>query len=620
MSVLGMAATAWLWGASIVAAALAVAALFAERAVRFRQLPAARLPWVLAAVGGLLVIALWRPAPVVTAHPLTPMAPLMPPPAGIDEAGHGWSPTLAFAEARARLASALQAPRVPAWMDRTAVVGWTSASLAFVLVLGFSAWRLGADRRRWPAAEVGGTSVRLSENFGPALVGWRAPEIVVPRWVLDLPPEDQATIVRHELEHRAAGDHWLLAGALALLAVMPWNVALWWTWRRLRLAIELDCDARVIARGVDRRAYSHLLLAVTARARPRWWAAPAFAERASGLDARVTHLLRPRPQGGFPMRLVPLGVGVLSAVALACSVPAPDRVNGTVTPTADLAANAEQPLVVVDSVPLGLMPARPGAGSTREERAAHDAAMQALLPSRDSIGRVDVLKGGAATAKWGERGAHGVVEIWTKSWVAAHPAAGMALVAPGVNLADDPAHPTPANVVAARWATWMLDGVDLSPASRAAALEIVARYLDQRRALQGAPMLAAWPRGIALEEARRTELLALPMSAAARDRLDAILTADLERQRRVTPAIGELARNLVDNLYRDIDVSRSVAEEAREVTHNFLAMEYAAYVDHPEDAAQRAALAAKRDSRLKALLASDADRARYDRNLASLVH
>ena len=33
------------------------------------------------------------------------------------------------------------------------------------------------------------------------------------------------------------------------VVLMPWNLPLWWQWRRLRFAIEVDCDARVLASG-----------------------------------------------------------------------------------------------------------------------------------------------------------------------------------------------------------------------------------------------------------------------------------------------------------------------------------------------------------------------------------
>ncbi|UUZ52386.1 hypothetical protein LP419_22985 [Massilia sp. H-1] len=45
----------------------------------------------------------------------------------------------------------------------------------------------------------------------------------------------------------AARDPQLLGLALLVLVAMPWNLPMWWQLRRLRHAIEVDCDARVLA-------------------------------------------------------------------------------------------------------------------------------------------------------------------------------------------------------------------------------------------------------------------------------------------------------------------------------------------------------------------------------------
>ena len=80
------------------------------------------------------------------------------------------------------------------------------------------------------------------------------------------------------------------------LIAMPWNVALWWQLMRLRVAVELDCDARVL-RDADARSYGDLLLEV---ARPRrrlaLMGATAFAERASQLERRIRAIGRRRGQ------------------------------------------------------------------------------------------------------------------------------------------------------------------------------------------------------------------------------------------------------------------------------------------------------------------------------------
>jgi TonB family protein len=57
----------------------------------------------------------------------------------------------------------------------------------------------------------------------------------------------------------------VVLASLLLLAAAPWNLPLWWQFRRLRQAIELDCDGRVLRRAPDARRYGTLLLEVGRR-------------------------------------------------------------------------------------------------------------------------------------------------------------------------------------------------------------------------------------------------------------------------------------------------------------------------------------------------------------------
>src|SRR5690606_39266273 len=114
----------------------------------------------------------------------------------------------------------------------------------------------------WREAEVDGEPVLLSADIGPAVVGMRRARIVMPAWVLGIDRELRRLLLLHEREHMRARDPQLLLAGLMLVAVLPWNPFVWLQFLRLRLAIEVDCDARVLRTSRDARGYGALLLEV----------------------------------------------------------------------------------------------------------------------------------------------------------------------------------------------------------------------------------------------------------------------------------------------------------------------------------------------------------------------
>ena len=84
----------------------------------------------------------------------------------------------------------------------------------------------------------------------------------MPTWLKQSPPAQQAFVLAHETSHIEAYDPQLLTAALALVVLMPWNVPLWWQLKRLRKAVEIDCDARVLRAGHDATRYGETLLAI----------------------------------------------------------------------------------------------------------------------------------------------------------------------------------------------------------------------------------------------------------------------------------------------------------------------------------------------------------------------
>jgi beta-lactamase regulating signal transducer with metallopeptidase domain len=177
-----------------------------------------------------------------------------------------------------------------------------------------------------PTVVVDGIPVVVTDGIGPATAGmWRA-RVLVPPWVLVLPATQRRYVVRHEDEHRRAHDVALLAAGSILVAMFPWNLALWWQLRRLRLAVELDCDARVVASLGDAIAYGQLLLAVaTASSRsPRLQ--PALLGTGM-LERRLTALVAPRQRNVAEWMLATAAAVLLVAIVL--SVPHPQLARGT---------------------------------------------------------------------------------------------------------------------------------------------------------------------------------------------------------------------------------------------------------------------------------------------------
>lgn len=163
-------------------------------------------------------------------------------------------------------------------------------ALATMLVAGSFAVayaRLRRLRRSWPVVDLHGQRVRLAPTLGPIVIGVVRPEIIVPRWVLSRDTDEQRVILRHEAAHIGARDPLLLALVCTLVALMPWNPALWIILSRVRLAIEVDCDSRVLHGGVSPRSYGFLLVDVAERASPIHFAAPALADGSSHLHQRI---------------------------------------------------------------------------------------------------------------------------------------------------------------------------------------------------------------------------------------------------------------------------------------------------------------------------------------------
>jgi beta-lactamase regulating signal transducer with metallopeptidase domain len=172
---------------------------------------------------------------------------------------------------------------------------WIVGSAATFVTLTFVHVRMRRVRRAWPAVELQGTRVRIAPSVGPAVVGVVNPEIVVPQWLIHRTDEEQSVVVAHESEHLRGRDHLLLGGATLAVALVPWHPAVWWMLSRLRLAIELDCDARVLRRGVPARRYGDVLIDLAGQCSGFQVGATALADEASHLERRLLAMKPTRP-------------------------------------------------------------------------------------------------------------------------------------------------------------------------------------------------------------------------------------------------------------------------------------------------------------------------------------
>jgi beta-lactamase regulating signal transducer with metallopeptidase domain len=176
-------------------------------------------------------------------------------------------------------------------LEPIALIGWLLASITMLGVVAGSAAVLGRKLRALESVTLWGAAVRVSDSLGPAVVGLRTAQIVVPRWLLLASASVQKAAIVHETEHLRSHDARLLFAGVVLVSLMPWNPILWWQLWRLRFAIEKDCDQRVIARGLDAIDYARALVTVAKLHLASPFGVVALGERATQVEKRIRRLL-----------------------------------------------------------------------------------------------------------------------------------------------------------------------------------------------------------------------------------------------------------------------------------------------------------------------------------------
>ena len=337
----------WIAQIAVLGALLALAAYGAESALRAAGRPT-RWAWV-GAVVATLVLAALAPMRAVTEMPVsTPLVVTSVNAGGaVATASTGvlftlataWNAATTFASRTVRDGWSAWHANVPAGTERLLLIVWIVASAALLAV--FVAVHLRFQRRRaqWPLGTVHGTTVRIADDTGPAVIGVTSAEIVVPRWLLTRDAREQQLVLDHELEHVHKHDPLLLVLAQAAIVLLPWHPAVWWMASRLRLAVELDCDRRVLQRGASARDYGTLLIDLTDHRTAFGAALPAFSCTPSHLERRLL-AMTPKPLRYPLVRALTTGACASLALLAACeaNLPTSAEVNEMSASTALAAA------------------------------------------------------------------------------------------------------------------------------------------------------------------------------------------------------------------------------------------------------------------------------------------
>ncbi len=209
-----------------------------------------------------------------------------------------------------------------AFLDAGLILLWIGASLLLALGLATLVIRSRLLIRGAIRHPVGDTETLITRDTGPALAGIWSYTIVLPGWTLSLRPEQRALIMMHEQQHARSRDPLLIWTGALLVALFPWNVGLWYSMFRLRAAIEIDCDRRVLLHTPDLHGYASLLIDVAERTSRSFEFAAAFSESPSLLARRITAMSLPaceRPA----LQAALFGAGAVLVLTAAACVPQP---------------------------------------------------------------------------------------------------------------------------------------------------------------------------------------------------------------------------------------------------------------------------------------------------------
>ena len=296
---------AWVIDLLAVSGILGLSALLLEKILRTRH-GATRGPWLVAMFASILVplLASWVGAQSATTRAATGAAANANERADPSRRWATWTDLGATSN------------NVTDHQSREQLVIWlwaTSAVLAGSIVM-VSVWQFRRQQRRWRSGVVVGVPVLIARDAGPAVFGVIRPQIVVPEWLLTAPLDTQRHVMAHERAHVQACDSSVLALSTILVLLAPWNPLLWWFSHRLRMAIEVDCDRRVLRLGFDLKRYAEVLMQFGLRRASPLSATASMSESPSNLERRIALMFQPKKSWTLAsMALALLSIGSVAA-------------------------------------------------------------------------------------------------------------------------------------------------------------------------------------------------------------------------------------------------------------------------------------------------------------------
>lgn len=307
---------AWMLYATLASILIGGAALAIERVLHSLGRPT-RFAWVGAAILSCVwPVGMWFSAPPAVSAPSTGTVR-----STLAEGVQVASTSVAVASREALNVS----------VESIVLAAWTGLTVLLTLRVIYAVHSTQRRARFWQAAKVEGVHVRMSRDTGPAVIGIAEMQVVLPEWVLTLDSALLDLVLAHEEEHRRARDPLLIFGAAAVVCLMPWNVGLIWQARRLRLALEIDCDTRVLDTYPDSERYGRLLLAMAQRrSNGHMLLGATMSEPATNLARRLTAMQRSPVSR---VRLAAFASVGTAAIVAACAMESPTAARESTTET-----------------------------------------------------------------------------------------------------------------------------------------------------------------------------------------------------------------------------------------------------------------------------------------------